>query len=228
MKKYRLLGAGEVVQAGDEQQLLDMRWVETKAIHHIVTLDDNQPLPRFRRPVPYTGKVAFLVTVSATTRVVLDTDGLSDEEIDERLAEMACEKISTSPNRYIVPENVDWENTKEDLECPAEDEKIPASYRYLEAGEYTKAGDETLVGREWVVLDESDGGMLVTKRSPMEYRRPITEPQYRPFKEGDVIEEGDQWRWNANSEWQNAGEIIIGDKVVGNIAGHDDWRKLIK
>ena len=224
MKKYIYLKEGEIITPDVELHDPEGRFWEGNDY-------TNTPVAKnwvgyFRRPIPHTGNVQFLMCMSPLVTVIVNCDGKTQEEIEQEAGRILVEKILANLSDYIHFENIDWAKCEVDEIQP--EPKNPGKYRYLEAGEYTKAGDETLVGREWVVLDESDGGMLVTKRSPMEYRRPITEPQYRPFKEGDVIEKGDQWRWNANSEWQNAGETIIGDKVVGNIAGHDDWRKLIK
>jgi hypothetical protein len=141
MKKYRFLKEGETLLPGDEAFDDDFNGGTWRVIGEI---EGDEPITKteeltneYRRPIPYAGKVAFLVTVSATTRVVLDTTGLSDEEIDERLAEMACQKISANPTEYIQSENIDWGKTAEDTECP----HVEPEYRFLEVGEKVLEGD---------------------------------------------------------------------------------------
>jgi hypothetical protein len=141
MKKYRFLKEGEALLPGDEAFDDDFNGGTWRVIGEI---EGDEPITKmeelaneYRRSVPFADKVAFLVTISATTRVVLDCDGLSDDEIDERLAELACEKISANPAEYIIAENIDWEKTQEDTECP----HVEPQYRFMEVGEKVLEGD---------------------------------------------------------------------------------------
>jgi len=80
------------------------------------------------------------------------------------------------------------------------------------------------------------------------FRRPITEepqkknvydddgkslfkksvvPRYRPFVEGDVIEEGDQFRFSEKDKWRNL-TGPYGQGVDSSVFGSSDFRKLIK
>lgn len=230
MKKYRMLTAGERTIKGDEYNyghgFEDMSHEEG----YIVSAPDEGYI---RRPVPYEGKVAFLVTYSPTIRVVIDTTGLTDEQIDAKLAQVAKSEFCYNHAEHMnnFGENIDWEQTKEDAEVPFVEPqpKIPGKYRYLGIGEVIEAGDELFKidlarfepienGFEWLI-----GAKF--SRAMNQIRRPITEPRYRPFKEGDVIEEGDQVYHEG--EWfpfnsSVYGEVVNPDFVDGSA------RKLIK
>ena len=68
-------------------------------------------------------KKAFIVTISATTRVVVDVpkDKVDnspnrDDELYALVADTAIDKILANPRGYLVRENT--EQMKEDFECP--------------------------------------------------------------------------------------------------------------
>jgi hypothetical protein len=97
-------------------------------------------------------------------------------------------------------------------------------YRILEAGEIIMPGDQ-MRDKEVVQWFNCDAtvGCTVDEDEPYEYRRPIpAEPQYRPFKDGDVIEEGDQVRYK--EEWLDYNPSSYGQFSEYVI----DSRKLIK
>ncbi len=295
MEKYRFLEENEIIQDGD--QIIGTNKTDWFDVYgNIGKVVGSGRVGQFRRRLPFEGKVAFLVTVSATTRVVIDTTGLSDEEIDERVAVAACAKISASPNEYITPENVDWKDTKEDLECPYVEE---SQYRMLEIGEEVLEGDEYQKrSGEWKVVSSSEKlavpnyrrtaidnirrkitakpqyrclelgeEILSTDEARKSYDMPIpddeewevvgmtetwdnerknngyvsdlgaknkwfrrkisasTEPQYRPFKEGDVIEEGDQIN-TTGKKWVDFTAFNIGHEIHPENVRYS--RKLIK
>lgn len=112
MKKYRILDEGETKQPGDEYRAGDV-WLPTKG--------NERVLPDFiRRPVPFEGKTAFLVTFAPRLRVVVDTTGLSEEELDNAVAEAAKVKFMQELDWKMSEfhDNIDWEETGEDTEVP--------------------------------------------------------------------------------------------------------------
>ena len=52
-------------------------------------------------------------------------------------------------------------------------------------------------------------------------------PQYRPFNEGDVIEEGDQFKFSAKDNWRDL-TGPYGHPVDSSICSNPEFRKLIK
>lgn len=68
-------------------------------------------------------KKAFIVTISATTRVVVDVpkdkednSPMRDDELFAIVTDAAIDKIVSNPRGYLVRENT--EQIKEDRECP--------------------------------------------------------------------------------------------------------------
>ena len=129
-----------------------------------------------------------------------------------------------------------------------EEPKNPGKYRILEVGETIQEWDEYLFGvdkPEWRYVTDISIGKKYNKTSFVDMRRPITEPQkkniyddegnpifkksvvprYRPFLEGEVIEEGDLVLNEAINDWAEVHEPIIGFKIVEDI---EYYRKLIK
>lgn len=170
MKNYILLEAGDQIKFGDEICKTDLfgrgGWEainpdDDNLIGYTVDEDDEEA-KMYRRPVPFTGKQAFLVTFAPTIRVVVDTTGLSEEELDTAIAEAAEDKLRNSME-YMedFKENIDWGMTGPDWECPHVEEQPKKKYSLQER--------------------------FAQQRGKME-----ASPQYRPFKEGELIEEGDQ------------------------------------
>lgn len=125
MKNYRFLAKNELVLDGDELQCDDENGeiYYTKAI-----VKKSQPRLandyscKIRRPIPYTGRVAFLVNYSPMIRVEVDCTGLTEEEICQKISEEAKHKLWLNYKEYLdnFNDNIDWDNTKEDTECPAQ------------------------------------------------------------------------------------------------------------
>lgn len=63
-------------------------------------------------------KKAFLVTLSPMTRVVVDTNGLTEDEAKDEAIRVAIHKMWRFYTQYLSWENLD--EIREDLECPAE------------------------------------------------------------------------------------------------------------
>lgn len=169
MKKYIEINSSEPLQEGDEcRYVYSSEWQPNIHKSQVNGFE-------YRRPTPFEGKTAFLVAYAPVIRVVIDTTGLNEEEIDNKLIEAAKRRHCCEHQQYMndFGDNIDWENTKEDTECP-----------YVE------------------------------------------EPQYRPFKEGDVIEEGDQV--GHRGEWFPFNEGVYGEVINPQFVEDDTARKLIK
>ena len=65
-----------------------------------------------------TTKKAFIVCISPMTRVVVDTKGKAQDEIEAEAIESAIEKMKRNVNEYLTIENCD--DIREDIECPAQ------------------------------------------------------------------------------------------------------------
>lgn len=61
-------------------------------------------------------KKAFLVEISPMTRVVVDIDGKTNDEIIELAIEQAIKKIVENASQYIIQEN--FSLVQADTECP--------------------------------------------------------------------------------------------------------------
>jgi len=238
MKKYRFLTEGETVQAGDEcfdEDFNGGTWRKISKVNGDEAITRMEELSNeFRREIQFTGRVAFLVNYSPLIRVIIDTTGLTDEQIDDKLAEAAKAKHCHEHQQYMndFGDNIDWENTKEDEEVPAEDEPTEpiGEYRYLEAGETIQEGDEEQIwpGR-WEVNTDDIGNILgpMAAQDKLLRRKISAEPRYRPFVEGDVIEEGDQYI-NIDDNYWPFSESSIGNKLNGEAIKVLAPRKLIK
>ncbi len=378
MKKYIELRENDILTEKDEcRYVYGKKWIPNV---HSSQMEGFE----YRRPVPYSGKVAFLVTYSPTIRVVIDTTGLNDEQIDEKLVDAARSKFKVYREHHMneFGDNIDWEWTKEDTEVPfietsgvanymqsarrgeypvfseinpfvegepsgmgrlvalqagidkgfindsiatepknpgkkaldycnaqhnqgigiawvisdtgngrlqvqridepeheglllfplesdetawdiakslgwkldengyvlaypGEEPKNPGKYRILAHGEEILRTDEVRASyvvpipmdEEWEVVGESitwdvegqnNGYVSEQAADGMWFRRPITDPQYRPFVEGDVIEEGDEFRFNENDSWRVLTVPFPQQVVDQSIIDSGDFRKLIK
>jgi hypothetical protein len=166
MKKYQYLAAGERLQKGDEMFRLT-EWVAADEPGYTVTSTEDG---FYRRPVPHTGRVQFLMHMSVLVPVVVDCYGKTQEEVEVEAGCAAVTKILARPTDHIHLENIDWEGSEVDEIQP-----------------------ET--------------------------------PMYRPFEDGDTIEQGDQFRWHAGAEFQ---PILDSMGNMAGLAGRPDFRKLIK
>lgn len=222
MKKYIYLKEGEIIQEGDEQ----------KGLHGWMTLDGDyfgtkvryseQQEMHFRRPIPHTGDVQFLMCVSILVPVIVKCDELAQDEIEMIAGDAVIRKIKGDVDSYVCHENIDWPACKVDEIQP--EPKNPGKYRMLEDGEYFEDGDEEGM-KDGTFKPLSPGAIgYVYDIGFGPYRRPITEPQYRPFLEGDVIEEGDQLGYNG--EWHDFDQRNHGETIYPDWAKHS--RKLIK
>jgi hypothetical protein len=195
MKKYIELQSGDTLSANDER--VSNKGYETIEAEAIGTTVDrfHEQYKIFRRPVPHTGDVQFLMCVSVFVPVIVNCDGREQESIEAEAGELAYQKVLDDPRKYISYDNVDWKDCKVDEIQP--EPKNPGKYRYLELDEVIEANDELFKidlaqfepisnGFEWLI-----GAKF--SRAMNQVRRPITEPQYRPFRLGDVIEKGDQY-----------------------------------
>ena len=232
MKKYIELKSGDRVVAGQDEFRFrsGSEWSEWKKCRNSPTLEPahfGNDEWQYRRQVPFTGKTAFLVNYSPIIRVEVDCDGLSEEEIYERVAQAAQEKFFATASEYreFFHENIDWENTKVDEECPADNEP---KYRTLGRGELVEVGDEFFTrDGNWEVVSEATKKAIPNYKvtDVDKFRRPI--PQYRPFRSGDVIEEGDQFV-NRKGEWTVFKTSIIEDRATEAMTNHPEFRKLVK
>ena len=66
-------------------------------------------------------KKAFLVTIAPMTRIVIDTNGKTKEEIEDEVTRLAIHKMAYNPLEYLTFDNC--EEIKEDKECPAKPEE---------------------------------------------------------------------------------------------------------
>ena len=257
MKKYINLDNNEPLELTDEvRHLYGEGWGPNTST--VRRLDCE-----YRRPVPFTGKQAFLVTYAPTIRVVVDCDGLSEEELDLAVALAAEKKFRSNTLDYLdgFQENIDWESTKPDLECPYS----PSKDLFAEYDNYLPFGcnPETEFGRGdwWVVSDygnmgerfqiqrvdepvdhdpldsdeeawelatmagyELDENGFVTKFPEGRKISAATWPQYRPFVEGDIIEEGDQVEHKA--QWWPFSSAAYGEVIESDLIHCS--RKLIR
>ena len=150
MKKYKFLGAGDVVTKGDEYH--SDRWKEVdennlNLMGYTVDEEDEES-DSFRRPIPFTGKTQFLMCISSLVTVIVDCGGKTQEEIEDEASALACQKILTDPESYIHLDNVHWEESRVD-----DDELQPGNepgFQYLQSGDTTSPGDEWFIGGEWV------------------------------------------------------------------------------
>lgn len=230
MKKYRFLEAGERIETGDEAHLMGWGVIHPDDDNLIGYEIDSDDVGFYRRPIPFKGKTAFLVTFSVATRIVLDVDTEDEEELDGALAYAAIRKILANPSEYINNDNIDWERTTEDTECPADSEPIEqvGEYRYLEAGERTVDGDEfSTRDNGWVPIT-TPGSIVeeITSANKWIRRKISAEPKYRPFRAGDVIEEGDQVYHKG--EWRPFFKNVHGEVINVGFVEDGSARKLIK
>ena len=121
MKKYIELDGSDIIQSGDEWKTCSDPDIWEPMPENLFGKNGWAIFTDCRRPVPFEGKVAFLVNYSPMIRVEIDTTGLTDEEIDQKLIEAARAKHAYEHQQYMndFGDNIDWENTKEDTECPA-------------------------------------------------------------------------------------------------------------
>lgn len=66
---------------------------------------------------------AFLVTIAPMTRIVIDTNGKTKEEIEDEVTRLAIHKMAHNPLEYLTFDNC--EEIKEDVECPASPNEQP-------------------------------------------------------------------------------------------------------
>lgn len=121
MKKYRFLGKGERLEKGDEVNTYKGRWLMLPDMYAGSEVDSNdERFEAFRRPDTFSGKTAFLVAYAPIIRVVVDTTGLSEEELDMAVAYAARDKFEAEAAKRMggFTENIDWEKTEEDTETP--------------------------------------------------------------------------------------------------------------
>lgn len=225
MKKYLRLQSGDTTQPGDEW-LVGGEWEEIP-LPHMNVAAITAPV---RRPIPYEGKMAFLVTYSPMIRVVIDTTGLSDEEIDDKLAEAAKAEFCYNHGQHMndFHDNINWEQTREDTEVPFVDEpKNPGKYRMLVIGDVIQDGDEYkhFLEDEYRPVAGSIG-KKINEDVIGSFRRPIAGPRYRPFKLGETIGEGDQVEHKG--EWLPFAECVYGDSIDSGFVKEGRARKLIK
>ena len=121
MKKYIELDGSDIIQSEDEWKTCSNPDIWEPMPANLFGKNGWAIFTDCRRPVPFEGRVAFLVNYSPIIRVEIDTTGLSDEEIDQKISEEARHKLWLNYKDYLdgFHENIDWENTKVDKECPA-------------------------------------------------------------------------------------------------------------
>ena len=114
MKKYIELKAGDILTSNDERvSNKGYEIIEDEAVGTVVDRFHEQ-YKIFRRPVQHTGDVQFLMAISILVPVMVNCDGLSQDEIENWAAEMACRKILADLGGYVMQENIDWANCKVD------------------------------------------------------------------------------------------------------------------
>jgi hypothetical protein len=167
------------------------------------------------------------MAVSILVPVIVNCDGREQESIEAEAGELAYQKVLDDPQKYISYENVDWGNCKVDEIQP--EPKNPGKYRLLEVGDTIQSDDEYLFPGGWqlvpsIMVGDEFNGTCDAKS----IRRPITEPQYRPFVEGDVIERGDQLRLDRYNDFSDIKTGPFPRKIDQSIIDSPDFRKLIK
>jgi hypothetical protein len=184
--------------------------------------------------------------ISILVPVIVSCDGKGQESIEAETGELAYQKVLDNPRKYISYDNVDWANCKVDDFQP--EPKNPGEYRFLEHGEEILPTDEAresftmpipkneqweVVGNSvtWSEDDQNNGYVSDEAANGKWFRRKIsanTEPKYRPFKEGEVIEEGDQY-CDEYGQWKDSPLAKYGNVSVEiEVADNPLYRKLIK
>ena len=151
MKRYTELEGSDIIQGGDEWKTCSNPDTWEPMPENLFGNNGWAIFTDCRRPVPFTGKVAFLVNYSPIIRVEVDTTGLTEEEIDQKISEEAKYKMWINYKEYLdnFHDNIDWENTKMDTECPAI--KYPKGCE--PENSYGESMDMGLTGF-WMVVDK--------------------------------------------------------------------------
>lgn len=173
------------------------------------------------------GSSGYVFDITETYRFA-DLDSRPDEE---RHTEVTIYADSLEEANDIASELSPFNIAGELVDCRTEFNRIcpknPGKYRMLEVGEVIEAGDQHMHGNDWIEFQEAHIGSFVVE-FPNFARRPITdEPRYRVFREGDLIEEGDQLRFYEGGDWVN----ISGPypkEIDKSVTEDKDFRKLIK
>ncbi len=119
MKKYIELKPGDRVVAGQDEFRFrnGSEWSEWKKCRDSPTLEPahfGANEWQYRRQVPHTGRVQFLMEMSILATVIVDCDGKTQDEIEEEAAELATAKIFASPKDYVISENIMLSNSRVD------------------------------------------------------------------------------------------------------------------
>ena len=221
MKKYIEIQKHEELVDGDEcRYVYSEEWRPNVHRSQMVGFE-------YRRLVPHTGDVQFLMCVSILVPVIVNCDGLAQDEIEMITGDAVIRKIKGDVDSYICHENIDWPACKVDELRP--EPKNPGKYRLLEVGDTIQSDDEYLFPGGWqlvpsIMVGDEFNGTCDAKS----IRRPITEPQYRPFVEGDVIERGDQLRLDRYNDFSDIKTGPFPRKIDQSIIDSPDFRKLIK
>lgn len=99
-------------------------WVDKGYCDEFIDFIDEfsaRKLKEFKERIGYKDetpkKIAKLVEFHITTRVVVDTDKLSEgKDAEDAAIEMAIDKIKSNVDSYICLDN--WEQSEDDTECP--------------------------------------------------------------------------------------------------------------
>ena len=223
MKKYIYLQEGEIITP--DVELHDPEGKFWEGNDYTDTTVQKNWVGHFRRPVPHTGDVQFLMAVSILVPVIVNCDGREQESIEAEAGELAYQKVLDDPQKYISYENVDWGNCKVDEIQPEPKSK----YRMLTKHDIIEKSDEYLFPDGWKPVPMvMYGDQFNEECDNQSIRRPITEPQYRPFVEGDVIERGDQLRLDRYNDFSDIKTGPFPRKIDQSIIDSPDFRKLIK
>ncbi len=213
LKQYRFLNIGDVLQEGDEISSVGRF---RSILEHQTGVVIQNPRPNlFRRPIPLSGQTAFLVNYSPTFRVVFDATGMTEEQVKDKMVELAKREFEHGFREYLkeFEENIDWESpdTKLDDECPYDPStdihgkkgvdlgSQPVPTKILECifetdvFKFTKGfqylASENLDPGGWEVFDD-EGHREVFFDITHIFKE--VELKYRSFMDGDAVEDGDQ------------------------------------
>lgn len=219
MKKYIKLQKHEELADGDEcRYVYSEEWRPNVHRSQMVGFE-------YRRPVPHTGDVQFLMAVSVLVPVIINCDGREQESIEAEAGEIAYQKVLDDPRKYINYESIDWANCKVDEIQP--EPQNPGKYRYLTKHDIIEKSDEYLFPDGWKPVPMvMYGDQFNEECDNHSIRRPITEPQYRPFVEGEVVEAGDQQLHGG--KWVDFHHTWLGLGANSVISRGNTVRKLIK
>lgn len=146
-------------------------------------------------------------TVQFSVEIEFDSTEMTIEQAVNEITESMHFPCEDTDNVTIMEQCV----TQETGEIQPEP-KNPGKYRMLEIGDIIQSDDEYLFPEGWQLIPSiMVGDEFNADCDAQSVRRPIAELRYRPFKEGDVIEEGDQFLYKG--EWDSFSSLCYGEEI---------------